>query len=425
MRKNRIHRLNSKNASFLCLFALIRKPVSSTLAGCLVGLLAISLQAQQPSLDQLPSNPFRTANGPTTFDNSNPKPKFGDALPKNVDGTPSSHYADVIQLDRLSPNSERPVVTAISISPQGDLLAAAGDDHAIRIVSMETGRTITTLMGHLDWVRAVEFSPDGSKLASCGNDGVLRIWSVVGAPKLAVEHSLDHALMAMSFLGNDQLYAAGFKNNIYRLDIPNNKIVIDHACECNDIRSIACSPDNRWMAYGGRDGVLRIRPTEASLNDSTDHSHEGHELMAPLHFDRIRSLQFSDDSSQITSVGEDRRIVHYDVNRRKAISQTEIGGGKLMGLCQLEPNLFAIAGADNTIRIFSDIDQRVLVKLVGHDGSVSILKKTSKHIISGSFDTTIRIWDIDRAISSTDNQGRYIHPVAAQFEDSGAGNDIK
>ena len=335
------------------------------------------------------------------------------------------NLADVIQLDRLPQNSERPVVTAMSVSPQGEFLAAAGDDHAIRIVALETGKTIATLIGHLDWVQSLEFSPNGTQLASCSNDGTIRLWSVSDKPKLVFEKSVGHALLALSFLSNEQLYAAGFGNNIYRMNINDRKLAIDHACECNDIRSVACSPDGLWMAYGGRDGILRIRSTAVDPSTNPGHTESHGELVAPLHFDRIRSIQFSEDSQQLTSVGEDRRIVHYDMVRRKTIGQTEIGGGKLMGLCQLEPNLFAIAGSDNTIRIFSDSDKRVLVKLVGHDGSVSILKRTAKHLISGSFDTTIRIWDIDRAISGTDNQGRYIHPVAAQFEDSGAGDNVK
>ena len=119
-----------------------------------------------------------------------------------------------------------------------------------------------------------------------------------------------------------------------------------------------------------------------------------------------------------------RRFVGLDC-KRVAIGQTEIGGGKLMGLCQLDNHLLAIAGSDNSIRIFSDVDKRVLVKLVGHDGSVGVLRRTASHIISGSFDTTIRVWDIDRALSSGDTQGRYVHPVAAQFEDSGAGDRVK
>jgi WD40 repeat protein len=96
-----------------------------------------------------------------------------------------------------------------------------------------------------------------------------------------------------------------------------------------------------------------------------------------------------------------------------------------MGLCQLAPHLFAIAGSDNTIRIFNDVDQQVQAKLIGHNGSVSILKRTNRHLISGSFDTTIRIWDIEHSVSSIDARGRFVHPVAAQFEDSGAAGDVK
>ena len=168
-----------------------------------------------------------------------------------------------------------------------------------------------------------------------------------------------------------------------------------------------------------------MRRTDMVENENGLHSDPSNELTTQLHFDRIRSLQFSVDGNQITSVGEDRRIVHFDVVNRTIVGQTEIGGGKLLGLCQLEPHLFAIASSDNTIRIFSDTDQQVHSRLVGHDGSVSILKRTQKHLISGSFDTTIRIWDIDRAIASIDNRGRYVHPVAAQFEDSGAGESVR
>ena len=387
-----------------------------------VGATATSLLAQQPPTP----NPFRT----THTDSRN------DAQA----AVSESRYADVIQLDKLPSHSEPPVITALSVSPSGELIAAAGDDHAIRIVALKTGKTVSTLSGHLDWVQCVEFSPNGKRLASCGHDGALRIWSIDETPKVLFEKSVGHALFSLAFLNDDQIYAVGFSNKIYHWNAMVGEMIVDHACECRDVRAIACSPDGALVAYGGRDGVLRIRhvndsndslrshtskPGESKPGESKPGESKTIEWKAPLHFDRIRSIQFSQDGRQITSVGEDRRIVHYDVLKRTAVGQTEVGGGKLMGLCQLETNLFAIAGSDNSIRIFSDIDRRVLVKLVGHDGSVGVLKRTSKLIISGSFDTTIRLWDIDRAISSSDTQGRYVHPIAAQFEDSGAGDLVK
>lgn len=411
----RVHRVNSKFAVLAYLLAL------TTRAFALVA-IATPLLAQQPPTP----NPFRT----TQTDSRN------DAQAAVFE----SRYADVIQLDKLPSHSEPPVITALSVSPSGELIAAAGDDHAIRIVALKTGKTLSTLSGHLDWVQCVEFSPNGKRLASCGHDGALRIWSIDETPKVLFEKSVGHALFSLAFLNDDQIYAVGFSNKIYHWNAMAGEMVVDHACECRDVRAIACSPDGALVAYGGRDGVLRIRhvndsndslpshtskPGESKPGESKTSESKTSEWKAPLHFDRIRSIQFSQDGRQITSVGEDRRIVHYDVLKRTAVGQTEVGGGKLMGLCQLETNLFAIAGSDNSIRIFSDIDRRVLVKLVGHDGSVGVLKRTSKLIISGSFDTTIRLWDIDRAISSSDTQGRYVHPIAAQFEDSGAGDLVK
>ena len=426
MQRFRIHRVNSNFATLPTLLS-ERASLSLGVLSLAFAMFACNATVSSSLAQQPPTpNPFRTT----------PPSGRSDAQV----GIAESRYADVIQLDKLPLHTEAPVVTALSVSPSGELIAAAGDDHAIRIISLKTGKTLSTLSGHLDWVQCVEFSPNGNRLASCGHDGTLRIWSMDATPKVLFENTVGHALFSLAFSNDDRIYAVGFGNKIYQWNARAGQMIVDHACECRDIRSIACSPDGTLIAYGGRDGVLRIRhtnaandslpgenstPDESTPDESTLHQSNTDEWQAPLHFDRIRSIQFSQDGRQITSVGEDRRIVHYDVLKRSPVGQTEVGGGKLMGLCQLEANLFAIAGSDNSIRIFSDTERRVLVKLVGHDGSVGVLKRTSKLIISGSFDTTIRLWDIERAMSSSDTQGRYVHPVAAQFEDSGAGDLVK
>jgi WD40 repeat protein len=79
----------------------------------------------------------------------------------------------------------------------------------------------------------------------------------------------------------------------------------------------------------------------------------------------------------------------------------------------------AVAGSDNTIRILGWNSAVPQLKLIGHDGSVSVLQKTDRFLISAGFDTTIRLWDLQRAFREQDHEGRYSHPVAAQFEDSG------
>jgi WD40 repeat protein len=91
----------------------------------------------------------------------------------------------------------------------------------------------------------------------------------------------------------------------------------------------------------------------------------------------------------------------------------------------LENGWVAVSGSDNTIRILDPRQSKNVAKLVGHDGSVAVLQRTSSHLFSGSFDTTVRTWNIEEAVRGLDKSGRFVHPVSAQFEDSSSQEPIR
>ena len=47
-----------------------------------------------------------------------------------------------------------PVLTAVSLSPDGRAFATGGDDHLVRIWNLNDGSLVRELRGHSDWVRA-------------------------------------------------------------------------------------------------------------------------------------------------------------------------------------------------------------------------------------------------------------------------------
>jgi WD40 repeat protein len=67
---------------------------------------------------------------------------------------------------------------AVAFSPDGTLLAAAAPDGAVRLWNAITGAPRVVLRGHSGVVNAIRFSPDGAVLASAGKDGTLRLWDV-------------------------------------------------------------------------------------------------------------------------------------------------------------------------------------------------------------------------------------------------------
>ena len=67
----------------------------------------------------------------------------------------------------------------MAFSPDGSLLATAGEDGTARLRDPATGKYRRTLAGHTGWVFGVAFSPDG-RLATAGSDGTARLWDRPG-----------------------------------------------------------------------------------------------------------------------------------------------------------------------------------------------------------------------------------------------------
>ncbi len=126
---------------------------------------------------------------------------------------------------------------SVAISPDGRLIVSGGsDDHELSLWDGESGK-LRNQVDQMTWVRSVAFNSDGSQIVSGGQDGTVRLWSV-------------------SVTRPDSIYDAGSKvvwesEIIHRLDTP----LAEHS---GPVRSVAFSPDGRWIISGGDDGVVRV-----------------------------------------------------------------------------------------------------------------------------------------------------------------------
>ncbi len=69
-------------------------------------------------------------------------------------------------------------VTAMSISPDGTLLAVGLSDGQVQLLDSEDGSLLGSLPGHQYMVSALDFSMDGRFLATGGPDGIIKVWGV-------------------------------------------------------------------------------------------------------------------------------------------------------------------------------------------------------------------------------------------------------
>lgn len=70
--------------------------------------------------------------------------------------------------------------------------------------------------------------------------------------------------------------------------------------------------------------------------------------------------------------------------------------GKVLSLSFCGPDRLAAGGSDNLIRVWDLASQTEQVRLIGHTGSVGTLAWDAQRgqLVSGSFDTTVRIWQL-------------------------------
>ncbi len=331
--------------------------------------------------------------------------------------SPSTADSGMIQLAPLPGFQYSPVVTAIAIDDENQILVAAGDDHAIRCLNLQTGQTIATLKAHSDWVRQMAFlSPvgDRSRLLSCGDDGQVILWTWTTAePAKSVSlivATLDHTLTALAIDESRQQFAVGgFSQDINLISTTDFKPIRTMQCDCGDQRSFVFSHDGRFLMAGGRDGAIHIFDTDEGSVINEYRKHRG----------RVRSLSLDASGEKLTSVGEDKCVQQFNWQTGEIIFENQLHTGKLLSLQILDDDRLVAAGADNTIQILDKRDGKILKQLVGHEGSVAVMLADDHYLITAGFDTTIRLWNMSMINSSSSSSNTITHPVRSQFFDSG------
>ena len=115
-------------------------------------------------------------------------------------------------------------VTALTFSPDGQILLSGGSDDAIKLWDMETRQNIATFEGHTGIISSISCSPDGKIIASASNDKTVKLWDVVTEQNIAtlmdegqVESamfSFDGTMLASSTLKTVKLWDVATQNLI-------------------------------------------------------------------------------------------------------------------------------------------------------------------------------------------------------------------
>jgi WD40 repeat protein len=122
---------------------------------------------------------------------------------------------------------------------------------------------------------------------------------------------------------------------------------------------------------------------------------------------RLRTLAYLPEGDKLASAGEGRMISIWSTTTGERLEELNCRTAKVLSMAVCGPNLIATGGSDNAVRIWNWQTRNEAEHFVGHTGSVATLAfdPASGVIVSGSYDTTVRVWRLAAGGGSPDTAG--------------------
>lgn len=224
-------------------------------------------------------------------------------------------------------------VTTVTWSPDGQWIASGGCDNKVLVWHARSGAIVTAYTQHTAWIcKGLAWSPDGASIASASWDGSVHIWEAMTGKTLVRyrEHRGVVTALAWSPDGTHVVSGEGYpdcaihiwdaftgqQRLLYRAHMHDTagtrpiEGASDPEAEAqqrgpSSVRSLAWSPDGKWIASAGLRDVFRVWDAQT-----------GEDLIAKAPSRWAELLAWSPDSSYVAT-GQHDSIDFWSIAAKK------------------------------------------------------------------------------------------------------------
>ncbi|ODV78268.1 WD-40 repeat protein [Suhomyces tanzawaensis NRRL Y-17324] len=260
---------------------------------------------------------------------------------------------------------------------------------------------------HILPVNALQYSSQYRQLYTAGRDGTIKVWDSDHGRQSGLNHThtdppsdyqdIDERLLKLetSISSNPIPCGGGDSTPATYSIVDNYKIHFDWINDLklvnNDANLVSCSAD------------LSIKLINLKQSPDTD-STTVHKF-PNYHTDYIKKLSYNTTHNQVISGGLDGRIIVWDLltlkptrhlsNAMAAVNNPTTSSCSIYSLSNNQSNLISTGGSNNSINLFDKRSQNPFIrKLIGHQDNIRCLLMNDSFILSGSSDTSVKLWDL-------------------------------